>query len=210
MASTVFPSAMALRSTLGGDGSGVVLRQRRGHQLGGVGGDDGDGAGGRSHGYQAGAGAQSGQAGHGGGARLAARTGHHQHVAEGSLVARREARRQQVAEHGGLDQRQPDGSSSSNSSGGLPMGRTTSSPTESQLGGSACAILGAVKVTVESARAHSPAGSPESLGMPEGISTATTLASGKPALISRMPSSMRPAAGPEMPVPSSASTTRVA
>ncbi len=40
--------------------------------------------------------------------------------------------------------------------------------------------LGAVKVTVQSARANSPTGSPESLGMPEGISTATTLASGNP------------------------------
>ena len=90
------------------------------------------------------------------------------------------------------------------------MASTTNSPTRSQLGGSACAGLGAVKVTVASARAVSPTGSAESPAMPEGISTATTRACGNAELISRIPSSMRPAAGPAMPVPSRASSTRVA
>ena len=90
------------------------------------------------------------------------------------------------------------------------MGATTSSPMRSQLGASACATFGAVKVTVASARAQTPAGSPESLGIPDGMSTATTLANGNPELISRMASSAAPRAGPVIPVPRTASTMRVA
>ncbi len=62
------------------------------------------------------------------------------------------------------------------------MAPTISSPTWSQLGGRTWPSLGAVKVTVQSARAHSPTGSPESLGMPEGMSTATTLGQRKTAV----------------------------
>ena len=103
-----------------------------------------------------------------------------------------------------------DSHASSYSDSGLPIGPTCSSPAWLQFGGSTSAGLGAVNVMVQSARANSPTGCGESLGIPEGISTAATFANGNPWLIARMPSSITPAAGPLMPVPSSASITSVA
>ena len=56
------------------------------------------------------------------------------------------ARRQQLAEHRRLHQREP--RRPSYNSGGLPIAPTISSPMWSQFGGIACATFGAVKVTV--------------------------------------------------------------
>ena len=88
---------------------------------------------------------------------------HHQHVAEGALVPAARPRRQQFAEHRRLDQRQPTHPSYSDSAG-CRWRPPCSSPTWSQFGGSTCAGLGAVNVTVQSARANSPTGSPRIAG----------------------------------------------
>src|ERR1035438_9522739 len=104
-----FAFGKRVQGDAGGDGSGVVFGQRNGHQLGGMGGDDGDRAGGRGYGHQAGSGAQGAQSGHGGGSGFAGRTRNYQDVAEGPLVPRARARRQELAEHAGFDQRKENG-----------------------------------------------------------------------------------------------------
>ena len=62
--------------------------------------------------------------------------------------------------------------------GGDPMGAIARSPIRLQAGGIAWQTLGAVNVTVASARTYSPGGVPLSPDSPDGISTATTFANG--------------------------------
>ncbi len=89
------------------DDAAFGFAQRFGHQLRRVHGDLGDRARGRRDRDQPGAGAQRGHAGHGGGARFAARAGDHERVAVRAFVPGGRARRQQVAEHRGFQQRKP-------------------------------------------------------------------------------------------------------
>ena len=95
--------------------------------------------------------------------------------------------------------------SSSMNAAGMPMGATVIEPARSQVGGRISSVFGAASVTVCAARTDSPSG-----WRPDGTSTLTMEASGKPAFISRINSSARPRAGPRNPVPRSASTTSAA
>jgi hypothetical protein len=70
---------------------------------------------------------------------------------------------------------------SSSIASGVPIGATVTGPNPWP---SRWARSGAVNVTEKSARATAPAARPVSASMPEGRSTATTRASGKPVLIS--------------------------
>src|ERR1019366_10657892 len=75
-----FSFGQRLQPRVESDGAHGGFGERLGHQFGRVGRDFGDGARRRGHRDKSRAGAQRAQAGHGGGARFAARAGYHQHT----------------------------------------------------------------------------------------------------------------------------------